>query len=260
MFSSMFSSNNNSTGLFNINFSDYAAIRNGSYRKLLTAHYALDNKTSKSRTVTERNWVKNQADRYAIEEDSKEEKKDTEVNPEKKAYATVQTNATTLKSSTEKLSETGNDSVYKKVEVEDEKTGEKSLQYDTDAIYKAVKTFVDDYNKAVTAGVESKSTNVNRSARAMINYTKANQNALNAIGVTIDKNNKLTIDEDKFKSADMERVQNLFSGKNSYGSQISTQADLMNKYAKSAAAATSTYTQTGTYNYFDYSSMFNSSI
>lgn len=259
MFSSIFSGNSNSSGLFNINFSDYAAIRNGSYRKLLAAHFDLQSGTSKTRTVTAKDWVVNKADRYAIDESSKAKDTVTEVNPEKKGYAAVQSNATELKSSTEKLMETGDKSVYKKVEVKDE-AGETNLQYDTDAIYKAVKNFADDYNKAVTAGAESNSMNVNRSARTMVNYTKANQNALNAIGITIGSDNKLTVDEEKFKSADMERVQNLFTGSNSYGSQISTQATYMNNYAKSAAAATSTYTQSGQYNYFDYSSMFSSSI
>ena len=255
----MFSGNNNSFGMFNINFSDYAAISNGSYRRLLTAHYALDNKTSKSRTVTAKDWVVNKADRYGIDEDTKEKDKDTEVNPEKKAYNTVQTNAQSLKSATDKLTEVGSKSVFNKVEVKDE-AGETSMQYDTDAIYKAIKSFADNYNNTITSGAETKSDNVNRTVRAMINYTKANQSALSAVGIEIGKDNKLTVNEDKFKSADMERVQNLFSGRNSYGSQISSQADLMNKYAKSAAAATSTYTQSGKYNYFDYSAMFNSSI
>lgn len=258
--SSLFSGIGASSG-FGINFSDYAAIKNGSYRKLLTAYYGLDSKTSKARANANspKDWVVNKADRYAIDEESKDKNTTTEANPEKKAYATVQNDATALKSSTEKLMETGEKSIYEKVEVKDE-DGKTSLEYDTDKIYSAVKTFVSDYNKAITDGAASNSTNVNRSARTMTNYTKANKNALNAIGITIGSDNKLSIDEEKFKGADMERVQALFTGKNSYGSQISSQAGFMNNYAKSASAATSTYTQSGKYNYYDYSALFNSSI
>lgn len=258
IFSSLYSSSSSSSsGLYSINLSDYAAIRNGSYRKLLVANYNLQNGSSKTNTVTERNWVVNKADRYAVDETT--EDTETEENSEKKAYGTVQSYSTDLKSSTDKLMETGAESVYKMVEVEGE-DGETSLQYDTDEIYKAVKSFVSDYNNAITAGAASNSVNVNRSASTMVNYTKANQNALNAIGITIGSDNKLSIDEETFKSADMERVQNLFAGKNSYGSQISSQAALMNTYAKSAAAVANTYTQSGTYNYFDYTSIFSSSV
>ena len=49
LFSSMGTSNSNSTvsnGLYGINLSDYASIKNGSYGKLMKSYYALDDDTS----------------------------------------------------------------------------------------------------------------------------------------------------------------------------------------------------------------------
>lgn len=262
-FGSMFGSSSGSSVEFNL--SDYAAIKNGSYRKLVGAVYG--NKSSASSAANSkansyRFEVKNKADRYAVDEDKKTDgtdKTDGKENTEKKALTTVQKNATSMKESLDKLTQSGAGSIYDKVSKEQE-DGSATMEYDTDAIYKAAQSFVNNYNATLTTGAQSTSTNVVRTTRAMTNYTEAYRNSLSAIGISIGSNNQLSIDAEKFKNADMETVKSIFSGKNSYGEQMSKQASLMNTYAKSAAAVTNTYSQSGKYNYFDYSSMFSSKI
>lgn len=261
-FGTMFGGSASSSGGFSLG--DYAAIKNGSYRKLLHAYYGINNSaasSSKSKAAHSRFEVKNKADRYAIDDEDKKntDKTNSTENTEKKSLTTMQKNASSLKDAADKLKETGAGSIYDKVEIKDE-DGETSFGYDTDAIYKAARSFVDNYNTVMSSGAQSSSANVVRTTRAMANYTESYRNSLSSVGININSNNQLSIDAEKFKNADMETVKSIFSGKNSYGDQMSKQASLMNTYAKSAAAVSNTYSQSGKYNYFDYSSMFSSSI
>ncbi len=238
-------------GTSGFNLGDYAAIKNGSYRKLLGAYYkSLDSSsTSKTKTRSSRYEVKNEADRYGTSEAKAPE------NTEKKDLIAVQNKAVSLKNSTDKLMGTSVSSVFDRVVKENDK-GETSYDYDREAIYQSVKSFVSNYNSAVGAGSVSTSANVTRTAKTMVNQTEAKRDTLSAVGISIGADNKLSIDADKFKSADMETVRSLFDGDNSYGAKISSQAALMNTYAKSAAAVSSIYTQGAKYSYYDYSSMF----
>ena len=60
---------------------------------------------------------------------------------------------------------------------------------------------------------------------------------------------KLSVDETTFKSADTEKIKNLFNGTGSYAYSVATKAAMTESYAKSEAAKSNTYTKNGTYNY-----------
>lgn len=212
--------------LLGINYVDYATIRSGSYFKLLNAYYSQGSTGEEAGTVLSTSTSKD----------------DT------KTLARIESAAGEMKESAEALLTSGSKSVFEKVTTTD-KDGVTKTDYDTDAIYKAVKSFVDDYNDVLDQAVDSNTTSVLRAAKNMVNYTSVNERMLNKIGITVGEDNKLEINEEEFKKADMSTVKQLFGTRGSYGYQIDTQASLMESYAKSEAAKSNTYGSTGVYTY-----------
>lgn len=122
--------------------------------------------------------------------------------------------------------------------------------YDTDKIYKAVKSFADDYNSMLDTAGKSSTNRIFRSAGSIKNETSYNEKALKEIGITVDeKTGRLSVDETTFKGADTEKVKSLFNGTGSYAYSVATKAAMTESYAKSEAAKSNTYTKNGTYNY-----------
>ena len=127
-FSALFSGTSDSSSIGNTNMlSDYAAIKNGSYGKLMKAYYA-----------------KQDAEKLSGKGDTSQR------------LTLMKTSADSLKKSADAL----NDSSLwekKKIKKKDEKTGEEIEveDYDWDKITKAVKSFVEDYNDVVKEAGES---------------------------------------------------------------------------------------------------------
>ena len=77
---------------------------------------------------------------------------------------------------------------------------------------------------------------------------------LSKLGITIDSENKLAIDKDKFMKSDMADIKTMFMGRNSYMSRVQTKASMIRNTAAAATATASrayTYTKSGTYSGFD---------
>ena len=64
------------------------------------------------------------------------------------------------------------------------------------------------------------------------------------VGITVGSGNKLELDEDALKSADISTLKTLFTGYNSYADKIMTKGNAM---ATAAANAGGAYTNNGTY-------------
>ncbi len=228
LFSSLSTSSNNVTSSIfgnagsSFSLSDYAMIKSGSYGKLMKAYYAQDS---------------------SAKEDSAVNKLVTGSNKDKA------TTITALKSSSDKLAEaakaltaTGKDSVFnqKDITVKDENGVETTEQgYDTEAVYKKVSEFVSAYNSVLSAAGKSDNNRVLSAGANMTTMTAANEDMLNKIGITIAEDNKLSIDEETFKKADMGSVKTMMNGVNSYAYDVQTKASFINMYAKEDAAKTS---------------------
>ena len=161
----------------------------------------------------------------------------------------MKTSADSLKKSADAL----NDSSLwekKKIKKKDEKTGEEIEveDYDWDKITKAVKSFVEDYNDVVKEAGESNTKDVLRNASWMTGMTDKNSNMLAKIGITIGKGNKLELDEDALRQADISSLKTIFTGYNSFVSKISQKATGISNAANRASA---TYTNNGTYSKTD---------
>ena len=197
--------------------SDYAAIKNGSYGKLLKAYYAkqdAEKASADGETVQKATLMKNGAD--------------------------------ALKKSVEALK---NDDLWEKkiIKKKDEQTGEEVEveDYDWDAITKAMKSFVAEYNDVIEQAGDSNSKDVLRNAVWMTGVTDSNENVLLKIGLTVGKGNKLELDEEALKKADINTLKTLFTGHNSFADKVSMKASSI---SNAAARYVGTYKSNGTYN------------
>lgn len=230
LFSSLNSGNTSASSGLGSMLSDYSSIRNGSYGKLLKAYYNnVDNSAVKS---TYNNAVKNSNTSTAADSSA--------------TIKELQSTTDELTSSAKDLYTTGSKSVFNKKSVTDE-NGNTTQQYDTDAIYKSVKSFVDDYNSVIEAADKSADSKVQNSVIGMINYTKMESNMLGKLGITIGSDYQMSIDENTFKKADMSVAKSLFNGTGSYAYTIASKSAMTNSYADMEAARANTYNKYGSY-------------
>lgn len=240
---SMFGSSgvNNWMGNMTNLYADYNSIRNGSYYKLLKAYYGQDS-SSKSRV------------------DDVVSKKSNTANKELKA---TKADAADLAESAEALSATGTKSLFQKKEITttDENGKEvKTMDYDREAIEKAVTAFVDDYNETIKSGSSVSSPNILRKTLQLTQMTTANKRSLADVGINVSNSNKLSVDKDVLKKADINQLKSLFEGRNSYAGRVSDKASQISQAAVSEASKSSSlYTNSGSYyNRYNYNSMFDS--
>ncbi len=228
-------STSNSGGMGNLNFlSDYAAIKNGSYGKLMKAYYAETGSNKSTSSV----------------KDKAEDKSISTASDDAKTLAGIEKAADTLKESADKLLKTGSDSVFKKVNVtsKDEQGFENTTkEFDVDKIYNAVSDFTKDYNALLTKAGDSNTQSVLNKTLSLVNMTDANKSLLSDVGITVNEDNSLSINEEAFKGANMNTVKSLFNGNSSYAYRVSAQASLIDYAATREGTKANTYTGTGTY-------------
>ena len=224
---SIWGGNNSSSG--STILSDFAAIKNGSYKKLARKYYSTDSvKTEK------------------------------EAKAETKKLGLVQSGADSLSSSVSALNK---ESLFtkRKISTKDETTGETSEKedYDWKAITSAVKSFIDNYNDTIGDAADTNHTGVLRNALNMTSSTKANSRLLSEVGITIGKENKLELDEDKLKNANISTLKTLFTGTNSFADRIAQKADAISKAISNSAKS---YTSSGSVLPSSFSKMFETEI
>ena len=227
LFQSMTTSRGNSLG--NLNFlSDYASIKNGSYGKLMKAYYAKDaaDKTASEGkdTETKKNSISTAADSA-------------------KTLSEIEKAADAMKESADSLLVKGSKSVFRK---KNEKATV-SEEYDTDAIYKAVSGFVTDYNDLLSKTSAASSKNLQSKADTLAAVTTANAKLLSRVGITVNSDSSLSLDEEAFKKSDMGTVKNLFGTTGAYGYKVSAQASMIDYTAAKESTRSNTYTANGTY-------------
>jgi hypothetical protein len=228
LFSSLSSRNSSSSSSanFGVDLSTYSLIKSGSYFKLMQSYYSTDEGKSS-----------------AIKSSTSTSKDST------KTLASIENASDDLTESAEALYKTGTKSLFNKKSVtgEDGKTTE---GYDTDAIYKAVNSFVSDYNSLVSAAGKTETTKIANAAAAMVNATSKNSSLLDSVGISINsKDYTLSIDEDAFKKADMSTVKSLFNGTGSYAYSVAVKSSMIGSYAEMESAKSNTYGSSGNYTY-----------
>ena len=199
-----------SGGMANLNFlSDYASIKNGSYGRLMKTYYGMKQQEagSSSSSAGRKPNASNVLDKIL------EEKKNPKVSKEaQKANADLTTGLSNLKSSVSTLQ---NGKTY---------TDTENGQSAADKVVSAMKAYVSDYNDVVNASKNSTLRNKTAYVANMMSCTAANADKLAELGVTINENGTLQLNESKLKAAGPSKVQELFSPSDimSYGSTIAS--------------------------------------
>lgn len=228
----------NSTALGN-SLSDYASIRSGSYYKLLKAYYAKPENSSVSGLVDTSTSVA----------------KDTP-----KKLAELENSAESLKESADALITKGSKSVFQKTTV-NQPDGTVKSEYNISAIYEKVNTFVKDYNGMLAGAEDTDTKAISSAAEQLEGLTKSNAKMLSKIGITVNKDNSLSIDKEVFNKADMNAVKSLFNGNGSYAYQVSVKASMIDFSAQNEASKANTYGNKGSYNKnYNYGSNYNNFI
>ncbi len=228
-----FFGNSSSGGMNSINFSDYNQIRNGSYGKLLKSYYSKqDAVNSTSKTDATKTDTTSKA-----KSASKVYKKSTELNASTETTK-MKSAADELKTSAESLT---NNDAWKK----------KNGTLDTDAVLKSVKEFANDYNDVIAQNDKVASKSVTNQTQYMKSASETMSKALEKVGVTFDKEGKMSVNEETFKKAEEKDLRAAFYGSYSYSSQIASNAAAI---GSAAARSTATYGGDGNLsNYMNYS-------
>ena len=111
-----------------------------------------------------------------------------------------------------------------------------------DEVYKAFSSFVNDYNALIKNTDKSANSNVVNQANYLKSVVSNNKSAFSKIGVMVNSDKTLTIDEEKFKDADMAGVKNLFSGAYSIAEKMTDRVNQIYRYATQGDALTNTNT------------------
>ena len=224
----IFGAANNSTSGSSF-LADYASIRNGSYKKLMSAYY--DKKDSVKSSYTSDFFdsaVKGPVDSAGLSQ--------------------AQSAAESMQSSITKLMDKKNN-VFKKDE---------DGNYDTEKIYNAINSFASEYNKMLNVSDNLDDERTLNKILSMARYTSTSRSALSYAGISFNERSEMVIDKDKFSKMDMNTVKNLFQGAGGYASQMLSKASAIQAAAKvSLSSASGTYGSSGSYNnYFSTGSLY----
>lgn len=134
-------------------------------------------------------------------------------------------------------------SLYKSIE----KLGAMEIGNDNkDSVYKAFSSLVEDYNDLIKNTDKSANSNVVNQASYLKNLVSGNKSAFSRIGVTVNSDKSLSIDEKAFKEADMSSVKNLFTGAYSFSEKMTDRVNQIYRYATQGDALTKpTYNSEG---------------
>ena len=194
-----------SGGNDNLNFlSDYAAIKNGSYGKLMKSYYGTMNSSGTAKYGSKAN-TNNILDKLL------EEKKYTKVSKEaQEANSKLTAGISSLMNSVSTLQ---NEDTYK--------TAENGTSAG-DKVVSAIKNYVSLYNDVVNTAKNSTLESKVSHVAGMMRSSEANAGKLAEIGITINRDGTLQLNEGKLKEVDISKVQGLFSKDDvmSYGSAV----------------------------------------
>ena len=204
--------NSNSGATGGVDLAGYAAIKNGSYGKLVKAYYSEGSKSTDTAKAASSSSKTSSAKSAADDTD-------------KTGRTQLKKDANELKSAAEAL---GKDDLWKTA---DGKT-------DTDKVTGAVKDFVNSYNKVLEQSSKVSSKEVSQDVQFMTGMTGTFTKILGKAGITVGADGKMSVDEEALKKADIATVKSLFAGNGTYGSQI---ADKANSISRDADMSTSLY-------------------
>ena len=100
---------------------------------------------------------------------------------------------------------------------------------DTKSIYNTVTSYLEIYNNTVTAAGDSKTSQINRTAREMKKLMKQHSDELEAIGISIKSNGAVKIDKDTLQKATTRQVSRVFGSSDYLGDMKTLMRRLRNQ-------------------------------
>lgn len=207
-------------------FADYASIKNGSYARLMKSYYGSGYSASSSSVSSQTGSSSSN-----ILDKILEERRNPKVSEEtQKANESLTNDISILKNSVSVLR---NENTYK-----DTENGSSAK----DKVASAVKDYVNQYNDVVSAAKKSTLSGKTANVGAMMRSTAENADKLKELGITINSNGTLQLNEGKLKETDISKVQELFSGEDimSYGSTVMSRLQFAGAAAGASASASET--------------------
>ena len=208
---------------------EYNSIKNGSYGRLMRQYYASARSSVSSGSSS--------ASGSNILEQILEERRNPKVSEEvTNANSQLNMSVSSLKSSLKTLQSA---STY-----EDTEKGSTA----TEKMTSALKSYVSSYNDAVASSKKTTMSNYSGNIAGMMKATAANAEDLKEIGITINNDGTINLDEKKLKTAEPDKVKSIFSGENamSYGSVVESRLNRVSvtNPDSNATKTDSTYQQT----------------
>lgn len=153
-------------------------------------------------------------------------------------YSNIKTSAASVKTTASKLASTDAKSIFASA-------AEKN---DTESIVKSVKTLVRDYNSMISNMTTSGSTVNNYFKRELGAYLSQDKTGLEKIGIKVEDNGSLTIDEKTLDKASLSDLKSVFNGTNSLSSKLVAKCPSIETKAESDYN-TKLYSSSGSSNY-----------
>ena len=236
--STLFSGMNSSGTGFSGLIGEYNQIRSGSYGKLLKAYYKKFNADGSTKTDT-------------TDKITDKVKKSSDTVDTAKELDEVKDSATALQNAAMKLAavKTGSSSLYeKKTIVDTNEDGSTSTRtdYDYDTLVKSVQSFVSAYNDTLESVGPIEASSVQQKTQWMTQVTKRYTDEFAGVGISVDKDGRLALDEKAFREKDMTELRDFFEGTNSALGQLARKASGLAGAAElQATKAASAYTANG---------------
>lgn len=135
--------------------------------------------------------------------------------------------------------------LYKSVE----NLGAMSINNDNkNSLYNAFSSMITNYNDLIKKASESENSNVIKQTGYLKDLINSNKSAFSKMGVKVNSDKSLSIDEEKFKEADMSNVKNMFSGAYSFAEKMTDRINQIYRYATQGESLNGqTYTSSGAY-------------
>lgn len=207
------------------NFGDLALMKSGVYTKMLRSYYEkVEGSTSGTKKETTSQFT-NVRDKVASEKESA-----LKISKENESLSSLKSTAKSLETNAKSLA--GMDF--------DESTKEE--------IYSAVKKVVDSYNSVVDSSGKTDLASISQSVKWMTDSASVREKQLKNLGITIGTDGKLSVDEEKFKAANLTDIKSLMAGKSSYVSGLAQRATGLYNLASnqiSSSSGKSLYSSSG---------------
>ncbi|MCR5099004.1 MAG: hypothetical protein K6B14_08660 [Lachnospiraceae bacterium] len=198
---------------------DYNSIKSGSYGKLLKSYYS-EATSGLSGSKSSGTKTSNVLDRIL------EERRNPAVSKEvSAANSKLSSSVGSLKTA---LGSLQNEATYK-----DTENGSSAR----DKMTSALKNYVSSYNDAVESSKKTTMSNVSSNIAGAMRATKENEEALKEIGITINNDGTINLNEKKLQTAEFDKIKDIFDGNKamSYGSKVASRLNRATYYVSSAS-------------------------